>query len=376
MLRHLRWAVIALALHPQFALASQVRSLDAFLGSVGAPRGNMTTYESSAASKGNKTMSQNSTKSNRQPNIVDVDLGRTTITTTTSTLFPPDPLLGSVQQADTDLTMKVIKVGMESALEKFKKANARLAKMTCEELDNERKELEEAYEKLRDQAMLMVYEASRANALKSLDIQTEKETKFANSRKELMKKSDLAKNTRDEKVSALEAVKMYDTATILHMNALEQYALKCGANDQWCEIGDTANNNKWAKLQKSTAEVDAIFTEAGWLRNDAVGEYATVRTKQSAELRWGEAMRHVGEVWTDRKSLTTGLEVVTAACGLRPPNDFDQPKQKCNLKPQDPMMQALLRDNPKEFVRRWKELIGKKAGVTPDKVVVNVAGCF
>jgi len=388
MQRNLLWTLPVLLLQVQFAFASQ----DAFLGSFVAPKANSTQYQVSEASKGNMTnstefqinlykvnmtSSQESQVNLHKGNMTSSQDSRyTTIATTTSKpLFPANPLVGSVDSDDTALTMKVIHEGLESALEKFKKANARLAKMTCAELDEERQNLEAAYEDLRDKAIQMTYESSRANALKSLDLKTEKEKHLT--RKHMMKKSDLAKNTRSDNVDALKAVKAYDQATILHMNALEQYALKCGVKDKWCEIGDTDNNNKFATIKELTGQVDAKFTEAGWLRNEAVGKFATTQTKDAAEYRWGEAMRHVGAVWSNTKSLTTGLEVVTAACGLRPPpGDWAKPRQKCNLKPQDPLMQALLRDDPQEFVRRWKEIIGKKAGITPDKVVVNVADCF
>jgi len=337
-----------------------------FLGSYVAPKGNMTLNMSSS---GDSKVGVNSNGRRR-------DSPSTTITTTTSKpLFPASDLVGSVDSDDTALTMKVITLGMESAMEKFKKANAALAKMTCAELDNKREDLEKAYEELRDTSMHMTFEAARANAKKSLEIQEDRKKHV--SRKDLMKKSEVAKDTRDENVVAEKAVMDYESATLLHMNALEQYTLKCGTKDKWCEVGDTNVNEKFEKLQVTTKEVDAKFTEAGWLRNEAVGDFATTQTKHAAELRWGEAMRTVGQVWSGTKSVTNSLEVVTAACGLRPPpGDWSKPRKKCNLKPTDPMMQALLRDDPKEFVRRWKELIGAKAGITPDKVEVNVAGCF
>lgn len=405
------WGLVAHALQPSLKAAS--RGGFGFLGVPNAPMGNLTSIQDSSvsggvlrlseddqrnttsfqstqfsggvhqelevqsgeASQGNMTSSQaskgNMTRPTRRP-----PEDQTTITTTTpKPLFPANPNVGSVDSDDTALTMKVIEEGMESAMEKFKKANAAFAKMTCAEIDDKRGELDKAYEELRDKAMLMRFEAAKANAHKSRDIKSERQKHITI--KETMKKSDLAKDTRSVNVDARKAVVAHETTMILHLNALEQYALRCGVKDKWCEVGDTELNEKFKKLQKMTVAIDAKFTEAGWLRNEAVQGLATTETKTAAELRWGEAMRSVGEVWAGRKSLSTGLEVVTAACGLRPPpGEWAKPRKKCNLKPQDPMMQALLRDDPKEFERRWKEIIGKKAGVTADKVVVNVADCF
>lgn len=295
----------------------------------------------------------------------------TTITTTTSKpLFAPNPNVGSVDSDDTDMTLNVILEGMESAMEKFKKANSRLMKMTCAELDEEREEMDKAYEALKDKALHASFSSAKANALRSLEIQKQK--------------ASLSKSRRgvaDEQVEqhklAMKAQADYEHQTVLHLNVLEQYALKCGVKDKWCEVGDSSLNHKFAELKIKAADVDSKFTEAGWLRNQAVGEYSTTADKASAELRWGQAMQTVGEVWSDRASLGWGIEVTTAACGLRPPaGPWAQPRKKCNLKPSDPMMQALLRDDPQEFVRRWKEMIGKKAGLSPDKVVVDVKGCF
>merc|ERR1719159_789154 len=106
-----------------------------------------------------------------------------------------------------------------------------------------------------------------------------------------MRKSELVRNQRDENVIAKKAVADYEKLTILHLNVLEQYALKCGANDKWCNVGDNALNQQFDGLRHTGADLDAKFTEAGWLRNEAVGEYATTQTKSAAELRWGEAMR-------------------------------------------------------------------------------------
>jgi hypothetical protein len=298
----------------------------------------------------------------------------TTITTTTSKpLFPPNENVGSVNSADTSMTLQVILEGMESAMEKFKKANARLMKMTCKELDEERETMDKEYEALKEQSLYASYDSAKANALKSLAIEKEKAT-LSKSR------NAVAYNTAAKNKAAKESQHDYAHQTTLHLNVLEQYALKCGVTrgvDKWCDVGDGALNDKFSKLLHTSSDVDAKFTEAGWLRNQAVGEYATTAEKHSAEISWGRAMNAVGEVWSERASLGWGLEVTTAACGLRPPTGpWAQPRKKCNLKPSDPMMQALLRDDPKEFVRVWKEMIGKKAGLSPDKVVVDIKGCF
>jgi hypothetical protein len=309
----------------------------------------------------------NNTKASREGPLTS------TITTTTSLLFPAKPgndLVGSITPTDSAFTMKVVEEGWESVMDKFKKANDRFMKMTCTELDAERDDLDKAYDEIKEKALMASFESARLNAVKSKDIAHQKATI-----------GHAVQTLSDEQVAQTKAARKlqdgYEHATTLHLNALEQYALKCGVKDKWCEIGDTNLNMKFDKLRNEVSSVDAIFTEAGWLRNQAVSEMATAANKKAAELRWGAAMQQAGHVWAQTAGMGYGLEVQTAACGLRPPSGpWATPPAKCNLKPSDPMMQALLRDDPAEFVRQWKEVIGKKAGLSPDKVRVDVSGCF
>jgi len=286
------------------------------------------------------------------------------------TLYAPDPMVGSVHGDDTRFTLQVVIEGFESSIEKFKKANARLQKMSCKELDDERQAMDDAWEKYKHGSLMATFEAARANAKKAKAMDHQKEQISAS-------RGSIADATAKVNQAAKKGQADYINATMQHLNVLEQYALKCGVRDKWCVIGDSGNNKKFEKLQISTQGVDAVFTEAGWLRNQANGEYSTEADKKSAEIRWGTAMMKVGEVWADRASLGWGIEVTTAACGLLPPSGpWAKGRDKCNLIPSDPMMQALLRDDPQEFIRHYKEIIGKKAGITPDKVVVDISGCF
>lgn len=360
---HLSKIIVVLYLIVPIVIA--IRGRDGFLGSSRVLKANTTANTTSFQ----KSQIISNVSSHRN------FLEKAMTTTTPKPIFPTNPWVGSVATADRSLTMQVITEGFETAMEKFKKANSGLAKLTCQELDEKRADMDTAWADLRDRAMQLRFEAAKANAKKKLEIREERvkhEGDSQNRFKDTLRKSELVKGTRDENVAARETVKDYEKYTVLHLNVLEQYALKCGVKDKWCEIGDVALNDKFAKIQKTAERVDSIFTEAGWLRNEALKEYSTQQSIKAYKLRWGDAVRTVEETWAQRKSLTYGLEVTTAACGTRPPPGAWNIKQrKCDMKPQDPQMKALLRDDPQEFNRRWKELIGKKAGVTPDKVVVR-----
>lgn len=340
------------------ALATQQPWVSAnFLGAPGASNFTITA---------NMTQAANMTQS--RPRRGDTT---TTITTTTSKpLFPASEMVGSVDQDDTALTLTVIIEGMESAMEKFKKANSALAKMTCAQLDDHREEMDKAWDVLKEQSLTASFNSAKANAIKSLEIVGEKNSLSKS-------QSSVGEAQAAETKAARKAQADYESMTILHLNVLEQYALKCGVKDKWCAIGDTGVNDKFGQMVIDKKQVDSKFTEAGWLRHQANAEFATTGDKKSADLRWAQAMSQVGKVWTDTSSIKFGLEVQTAACGVRPPPGvWATPPKKCNLHPSDPVMQALLRDDPKEFVRQWKEMIGAKAGLSPDKVTVDIAGCF
>merc|ERR1719387_1198539 len=107
---------------------------------------------------------------------------------------------------------------MESAMDKFKKANAGMAKLTCAQLDAKRLEMDQEYEKLQLKAMNARFEAARANAHKSQDIKEARikyEGKQMLDRKETMKKSELVRDTRDQNTNAKKAVVDSETAMIL-----------------------------------------------------------------------------------------------------------------------------------------------------------------
>merc|ERR1719387_1535884 len=97
--------------------------------------------------------------------------------------------------------------------------------------------------------------------------------------------------------------------------------------------------DKFSSLWAVRDHVDQIFTEAGWLRIQAIQAQSTEKQKETADTRYKEAWKAANEAWDGQKSLSYGLEVKTAACGKKG-GPWTIPPAKCDLKPQDPVMKA------------------------------------
>merc|ERR1719321_471479 len=109
-------------------------------------------------------------------------------------------------------------------------------------------------------------------------------------------------------------------------------------------------------LQTTKAEAESLMIEAGWLKAEGEQFGAAEQTKATAEKRKDAAWRKAGDVWDLEQRMSSGIMIKAAACGLRPPKGpWGDSKNACNLKPEDPFMQALLKEDPLEFIRRWRE---------------------
>lgn len=298
----------------------------------------------------------------------DEDQTTTIATTTTTPLYVPNPNLGSVDSTDAENTMKYVTGTFNMEVEKLKAANADLAAMTCKELFDLRAEIADELSKLKQLSEQETFDAARKNSKKQQQIATQKKR---------MSKVTRSTDTADDINAAAEKRAKYAKVMLRHLQVLEQYTLKCGTLDKYCAEEDHRIQAKFSDLWAVRGRVDEVFTEAGWLRQQANDAYATEVQKASADSRWKEAWKEANSVWDSQRMLNFGLEVSTAACGMRPPaGPWTKKQEPCKLKPQDPVMQALLKDDPKEFVRRWRELIGRKAGIAPENVRVDVSGCF
>lgn len=188
--------------------------------------------------------------------------------------------------------------------------------------------------------------------------------------------------TDPKKVTAAyeDSQKESDVAHSLYMESLrlvEILGLRCGATDGYCLHYGKDLIDSYKELQTSKAEAEALMVEAGWLKAEAQMFGASPATKETAGDRKDAAWRKASAVWDLEQRMASGIMIKAAACGMRPPKGpWGDSKNACNLKPEDPFMQALLKEDPLEFIRRWREEIAKQIGISPLYVKVDVSACF
>jgi len=161
------------------------------------------------------------------------------------------------------------------------------------------------------------------------------------------------------------------------LRATEKFGLKCGASDEGCFDYGTELLDNFKKLIPMKKEVEGLVNEAGWLSGEAEMRLATPEQKETAKLRKDAAFRKAHEMWEFEKEVTAGVMIKAAACGTRPPlGPWGTPQDGCDLKPEDPIMKALLTDDPAEFIRRWRAEIAKTAGIEEEYVHVDISQCL
>lgn len=261
--------------------------------------------------------------------------------------------LGSITPKEAKATETFIK----KPIEKMKVEdvyNAEADSMSCDDLETYVKDLLKKYEQARTKAFWLKFEVSKMSS-KGED------------RKKIDKKAEEV-----EKAVYLDQ-KMHQES----VRVVEMLGLKCGATDGYCAKQGKDLIQKFAKLAEAKSTSEALMVEAGWLQAETQVFGASKESKIDARNRKVEAWRQIGEVFDLEQQVANGITVKAAACGLRPPRGpWGDSKNACNLKPKDPVMQAILKEDPQEFIRRWREEIAKQIGISPKYVRIDVSKCF
>lgn len=173
--------------------------------------------------------------------------------------------------------------------------------------------------------------------------------------------------------SNLLAKKLY----VESLRVAEILGLKCGATDEYCHLTGTDLIKKFRDLAFQKEKSLGMMGEAGWIKAEASIFGATPEKKKAADLRSEEAWKKGHEVFDLDKHVSVGIMMKAAACAGKPPKGpWTDTADRCNLKALDPVMKALLKEDPVEFVKRWQTEIAKQIGVSPMYVKVDVSGCL
>lgn len=274
-------------------------------------------------------------------------------------LFTPSSSMGTLTLKDALHTEDVVHNGRKvEGLSSTKD----LSKMSCDKMQEYVKKLKTRYERLKVQAATQQFSATRSNA------------RNANEEDETVDHEDVVidKHWNADKMS-----QELERISLESLRVIEMYGLRCGATDESCYDYGMDLIRSFEKLDLSRKTVDGLLMEAGWLQAEAEAFLAPPETVKAAKTQYASAMKQAGDVADLEMKITSGVMVKAAACGYRPPlGAWSIPADGCNLKPEDPIMKALLIDDPDEFIRRWKEEIGKMAGIPFEYVKVDVSPCF
>lgn len=242
-----------------------------------------------------------------------------------------------------------------------------LTGMECDQIKATANKIMYAYQGAKADAFWTKFEASKANsksaklsADKGMDNKLKHEKGVTHLLDEAQKATELSQALYSEGLRVVEA-----------------FGLKCGATDRYCTKSGKDLIDKFAEFGDEKASAEALMVEAGWLKAESEAFGTTPEIKKQAKDREDEAWRKAGDVWDYEQRVVTGIMIKAAACGLRPPRGpWGDAMEACNLKPEDPVMRALLKEDPQEFLRRWKEEIAEQIGISPNYVNVDVSGCF
>lgn len=293
--------------------------------------------------------------------------------------YEPSDVLGSISPADSRNTETVVHEGLDNVTKALNKAKTTidLAEMTCAQIYDVVKELELKIERGQVEALEAKFEASQFNSGSSKNILKEKRGVAATHRA-------ATAAVRDKNVEAVKTMDQFQSSSMQLKQIIEQYSLKCGAiTDRLitnpgasCARGQRYILDDYRDLKEAREHVLGLATEAGWLAAEAEQLDATEKMKKAADLKLHEAKLAQDDLWEREESLAAAINVKAAACGVvEPAGDWATIGDGCGFKPNDPLMKALLRDNPGEFQMHWKKEIGRKAGIDPEFVKVSVTNC-
>lgn len=285
-------------------------------------------------------------------------------------MWPESPAVGSVTVKQATNTEKVVIRGLPApkvVIEPPVSNNlAKLKALDCDAMDDKRVELEKEYEELKVHANEDAFEVTRLQATAT---RIAKETAGKN----FSPRRDLAeKNAASLGTTATREMNRYKEVEMELLYVMEQYGLKCGVRDKYCTKAGKDVNQFFVDLQSKKANLATSMTEAGWLKAEAEGFLTKKETAAKAQAKFEAAWTEARALFEDEQRLSWLVMIKAAACGLRPPaSPWSSPATGCDMRPEDPEMKKLMKNDPVEFRRRWKEEIGRAAGVRPEYVRVD-----
>jgi len=280
------------------------------------------------------------------------------LTATPPPLYPPSFQMGSINVRQAVETYDIVKNGRKEGVDM---AND-ISSWDCDKLADYMEKLHKRYKKIKFQAGYSQYAASKENARLVVNDEMPDDKYFL----VIDKHFDADKLSEELHLVVMETLRV-----------TEKFGLKCGASDEGCFDYGTELLDNFAKLAPMRKEVEGLVNEAGWLAGEAEMRLATPEQKENAKMRKERAFAKAKELFDFEQSVTASVMIKAAACGTRPPmGPWGTPADGCNLKPEDPIMKALLTDDPQEFIRRWRAEIAKTAGIEEEYVHVDISQCL
>lgn len=282
--------------------------------------------------------------------------------------YEPNDALGSISVADARNTETSVLYGLENVTQGLKKSSTSLdlTKLSCTDMKKILRDLEMNLEKKHVEAHMAKLEASSFNMQNSKKLERQKKR---------LSKALRSTEVQDTNKAATKTYDAYQDLTAQHFQVMEQYALKCSVLEPYCDKGHKYVLEEYQKLGDAREVALSLAVEAGWLAAESEQELATSQNKADADLAFQKANAAQGNVWDREESLAAAINVKAAVCG-ESDGPWSTPSDGCGRTPKDPLMEAMLREEPDEFYRHWRNEIGRKAGLDPQYVKVDVTGCF
>lgn len=284
-------------------------------------------------------------------------------------MWPSNGTLTSVSAKEAASTEKLVVRGLPVPV-KVEKEDERMKRevkdLDCDALDNKRIDLENEYKTLKVKANEDVFEVTRLHST-AVRIGKEKPAEPNNP-----EKLQAEKNAAALQPVATKDMNRYKEIEMELLFVIEQFSLKCGVKDKYCTWAGEAVNKLYGDLEKKKKDVSTNMMEAGWVKAESQAFMAPEEQVRKAKAKFEAAWTEAKMMFEDEQRLEYLVMLKAAACGLRPPlSPWSTPSTGCDLVPEDPEMKKLMKEDPREFMKRWKELIGRKAGIKPEYVRVD-----
>lgn len=280
--------------------------------------------------------------------------------------------VGVLSGADANITEHVVDFGYDAVMGLVRSPSLAvdLSQVSCGEAGEMFAEIETALERMKVTAALDKLTASRSNAQQSKNLRKQvRQTGAATA-----PRNDGANSHVGEMANTQEA---YRELYLRGVQVLEQFTLKCGKVDAYCQHQHDFLLNEFKDLQQAKEKSEDLAYEAGWMRAEADKVGSTEALKARAVDKLGEAQQSMSEIFSREQAFEAALHVKAAACGpMQPQAPWTVISDACSQTPEDPLMRAMLRERPSDFNKGWRERIGKASGIDPDLVRIEITGCL